>query len=138
MKSEPHDRIVSDPDIMLGKPTIRGTRITVELVLRKLGEGLTEAELIEAYPHLAPEDIRAAQRFAADYLADECVDERIVHRLRAAGHDVVSAKAQLRGVGADSNRPGLPEVLRQGAAQRLDTMRSRAYLSPHAHHNPTR
>ena len=71
MKTEPHDRIVSDPDIMLGKPTIKGTRITVELILRKLGEGVTEQELIEAYPHLVPEDIRAAQRFAADYLADE-------------------------------------------------------------------
>ncbi len=71
MKAEPHDRIISDPDIMMGKPTIRGTRITVELILRKLGEGTTEQELIEAYPHLAPEDVRAAQRFAADYLADE-------------------------------------------------------------------
>jgi uncharacterized protein (DUF433 family) len=51
---------------MMGKPVIRGTRIPVELVLRKLGEGTTEAELIDAYPRLTPEDIRAALTFAAD------------------------------------------------------------------------
>jgi uncharacterized protein (DUF433 family) len=47
----PHERIVSDPDIMMGKPTIKGTRITVELILEKLGQGMTVAELLEAYPH---------------------------------------------------------------------------------------
>ena len=46
-----HDRIVSDPDITMGKPTIKGTRITVELILEKLGQGMTVAELLEAYPH---------------------------------------------------------------------------------------
>jgi Protein of unknown function (DUF433) len=46
------DRIAVDPDVMLGKPVIRGTRITVELILRKLSEGASEAELLEAYPHL--------------------------------------------------------------------------------------
>jgi uncharacterized protein (DUF433 family) len=71
MTSQAHDRIVCDPAIMLGKPTIRGTRITVELILRKLGEGMTGPELLEAYPHLSEADLRAAQRFAADYLADE-------------------------------------------------------------------
>ena len=44
------DRILTDPTIMLGKPVIRGTRITVELVLRKLSEGATEADLLDAYP----------------------------------------------------------------------------------------
>jgi uncharacterized protein (DUF433 family) len=51
---------------MLGKPVIRGTRITVELVLRSLSEGATETDLLEAYPHLKPEDIRAALAYAAD------------------------------------------------------------------------
>ncbi len=45
---------------MMGKPVIRGTRITVELILNKLGEGTTESELLEDYPNLQREDIRAA------------------------------------------------------------------------------
>ncbi len=53
------DRIVSDPKIMLGKPVIKGTRITVELILKKLSEGMTIEELLEAYPHLKKEDILA-------------------------------------------------------------------------------
>jgi uncharacterized protein (DUF433 family) len=55
-------RIEINPKVMLGKPVIRGTRITVELVLRKLGEGATPADLMEAYPHLTVEDIQAATR----------------------------------------------------------------------------
>jgi uncharacterized protein (DUF433 family) len=67
----PHERIVSDPDIMMGKPTIRGTRITVELILTKLGEGTAVAELLEAYPLLTSDDVLAALSFAADYLRNE-------------------------------------------------------------------
>ena len=63
-----HPRIKSDPQIMLGKPCIKGTRITVELILRKLGAGHTVGDLIEAYPHLTVEDIHAALSFAADYI----------------------------------------------------------------------
>jgi len=63
------DRIEINPDVMLGKPVIRGTRITVELVLRKLSEGASEADLIDAYPRLAREDIAAAKRYAADRTA---------------------------------------------------------------------
>jgi uncharacterized protein (DUF433 family) len=66
-----HEGIVSDPDIMMGKPTVKGTRITVELILEKLGEGMSVDELLEAYPHLTQADVRAALRFAADYLRDE-------------------------------------------------------------------
>ena len=65
------DRIEINPKIMLGKPVIRGTRIPVELILRKLGEGATEADLCDAYPGLAPQDIRAAVAYAADTLAHE-------------------------------------------------------------------
>jgi len=57
------DRIVSDSKIMLGKPVIKGTRITVELILKKLSEGMTIEELLEAYPHLIKEDILAASFF---------------------------------------------------------------------------
>jgi uncharacterized protein (DUF433 family) len=66
-----HDRIAIDPEIMLGKPVIRGTRITVEAILRALGEGMPPEELLAAHPDLSIEDVRAAQRFAADYLAHE-------------------------------------------------------------------
>ena len=54
------DRIEVNPKVMLGKPVIRGTRIPVELLLRKLGEGATEADLLDGYPGLTKEDIRAA------------------------------------------------------------------------------
>lgn len=67
------DRIEVNPDVMLGKPVIRGTRIPVELVLRKLGEGATEADLLDAYPRLTQEDIRAALAYAADSLAHETI-----------------------------------------------------------------
>lgn len=65
------DRIEMNPKIMLGKPVIRGTRITVELILRKISEGATQVELLDAYPSLKTEDILAAAAFAADTLAHE-------------------------------------------------------------------
>ena len=60
-----------DPKIMTGKPVIRGTRIPVELILRKLGAGIPEAAILAEHPRLTAEDIRAAQAFAADYIAEE-------------------------------------------------------------------
>jgi uncharacterized protein (DUF433 family) len=68
------DRIEINPAVMLGKPVIRGTRIPVELVLRKLGEGATEAELLDAYPRLTSADIRAAFTYAAMSLAHETIE----------------------------------------------------------------
>ena len=65
------EHISVDPTAMLGKPTIRGTRITVELVLRKLAEGATTKDLIETYPQLSPDSIHAAMAYAADTLAHE-------------------------------------------------------------------
>jgi uncharacterized protein (DUF433 family) len=65
------DRIEVNPKVMLGKPVIRGTRIPVELILRKLSEGAREADLLDAYPRLAREDIQAAIGYAADTLAHE-------------------------------------------------------------------
>jgi uncharacterized protein (DUF433 family) len=69
----PHERVEINPEIMGGKPVIRGTRIPVELVLRKLGAGMTPDVIIRDHPRLTPDDIRAAQAFAADYIADEDV-----------------------------------------------------------------
>lgn len=74
------DRIEINPEVMQGKPVIRGTRLPVELVLRKLGEGATEEELLDAYPRLRREDIQAAMRYAADTLALEETIEREVPR----------------------------------------------------------
>jgi len=66
-----HERIEINPEIMGGKPVIRGTRIPVQLVLRKLGGGMTPEAIIADHRRLTLDDIRAAQAFAADYLADE-------------------------------------------------------------------
>jgi len=68
-----HERIEINPEVMGGKPMIRGTRIPVETVLRKLGAGLTVEAILADHPRLTREDILAAQAFAADYLADEDV-----------------------------------------------------------------
>lgn len=66
-----HERIVVDPKIMFGKPVIKGTRITVELILRKLAEGMTDAQILAHHPHLTVDDIRAAAAFAADHSREE-------------------------------------------------------------------
>ncbi len=68
-----HARVSSDPSVMMGKPCIKGTRITVELILRKLGAGSSLANLIEAYPQLTEDDFRAALAFAADYMQHETI-----------------------------------------------------------------
>jgi len=60
------DRIEINPRVMMGKPVIRGTRIPIELLLRKISEGATEDDLLDAYPRLQREDIRAAIGYAAD------------------------------------------------------------------------
>lgn len=61
--------IEENPEGMLGKPVIRGTRLTVECILEKLGNGAQVSELLESYPFLRAEHIQAAQSFAAAYLA---------------------------------------------------------------------
>lgn len=66
-----HERIEINPEVMGGKPVIRGTRVPVETVLRKLGAGMTLDAILADHPRLAREDVLAAQAFAADYLADE-------------------------------------------------------------------
>ena len=66
-----HERIEVNPEIMGGKPVIRGTRVPVEIILRKLGAGMTTEAIIADHKRLTIDDIRAAQAFAADYLADE-------------------------------------------------------------------
>ena len=60
-----------NPRVMVGKPVVKGTRITVELILRRLSEGATEQDILTAYPHLTAEDVRAAAAYAADVVARE-------------------------------------------------------------------
>ena len=64
-------RVEVNPAVMLGKPVVRGTRIRVELVLRKLGEGATIGDLLDAYPRLTRHDIHACLVYAADTIARE-------------------------------------------------------------------
>lgn len=66
-----YSRITSNPNVMLGKPVIKGTRITVELILRKIGGGYSFEEILEMYPHLVKEDILAAVSYAASVLGSE-------------------------------------------------------------------
>jgi uncharacterized protein (DUF433 family) len=63
--------IESKSNIMLGKPIVKGTRITVELVLKKLSEGATHADLILAYPSLTPLAINAVLAYASDVVSNE-------------------------------------------------------------------
>jgi uncharacterized protein (DUF433 family) len=67
----PHERIEMNPDIIGGKPVVHGTRVPEELILRKLGDGMSPEAILVDHPRLTHDDIRAAQAFAADYLADE-------------------------------------------------------------------
>lgn len=66
-----HDRIEVSSAIMVGKPVIKGTRITVELILRRLSEGASEEDLVASYPHLTVDDVRSAVAYAADVIARE-------------------------------------------------------------------
>jgi uncharacterized protein (DUF433 family) len=62
---EPMDRITIDPEVMVGKPVIKGTRITVQLIVQLLANGATEAEILNDYPDLNKEDIKAALLYAS-------------------------------------------------------------------------
>jgi len=77
--SRPEDRIEVNPKVMLGKPVIRGTRITVQAIVEKLGAGASVEEVLESYPELAREDVRAALQYAARALGSE-----EIHWLQAA------------------------------------------------------
>jgi len=65
--------IVSDPEIMMGKPIIAGTRITVELILEKLSSGESVEQIIQEHPHLTAEAIKAALAFAAKALKADII-----------------------------------------------------------------
>jgi uncharacterized protein (DUF433 family) len=70
---EEHPRITLDANVLVGKPVIRGTRITVEFVIGLLAQGWTEQDILSAYPHLAREDILACLAYAQDLVRSEKV-----------------------------------------------------------------
>lgn len=67
------DRITINPKVMVGKPIIRGLRITVEQILKSLASGVSTQELLEDYPELEPEDIQAVLSYAAELVSEEQV-----------------------------------------------------------------
>ncbi len=70
-------RVEINPEIMGGKPVIRGTRVPVETVMRKLGAGMTIEAILADHPRLTQDDVLAAQSFAADYLTRDAVTRRV-------------------------------------------------------------
>jgi uncharacterized protein (DUF433 family) len=70
-----HPMIERNPSVMLGKPVIKGTRITVEIIIRKLAEGFTVEDILMMYPHLTISQVQAALSFAADKIANEIILE---------------------------------------------------------------
>ncbi|MCS6950437.1 MAG: DUF433 domain-containing protein [Armatimonadota bacterium] len=69
------DRIVAHPDILSGKPCIKGTRISVEFLLELFASGATREQILQAYPQLGEEDVEQALRYAARFLENEVVLE---------------------------------------------------------------
>lgn len=65
------DYIISDPEVLVGKPVVKGTRLSVDLVLDRLADGWTVEELFQSYPRLTPESLQAVFAFAAEILRDE-------------------------------------------------------------------
>lgn len=65
------DRIVSDPSILGGKPIIRGTRISVEMVMEWIASGASRDDILKSYPHLTAEDIQQAVGYAAQAVKNE-------------------------------------------------------------------
>ena len=68
------ERITANPEIFGGKPIIRGLRIPVELILGLLAQGVSEEEILDDYPDLQPDDIRAAIAYAKAVIADDSLE----------------------------------------------------------------
>lgn len=89
MTKEIAPRIVVDPEIMTGKPVIKGTRITVELILRQLAQGIAMKDVLENYPHLTKKDVLAAINYAA-----QIVREEEIYPLSLKAHGKAKASAR--------------------------------------------
>jgi uncharacterized protein (DUF433 family) len=73
MKMDWHGRIVVNPDILTGKPVVKGTRIAVEFVVDLMGRGWTSEQILREYGHLTPEDLQACLAYASEVLKSERV-----------------------------------------------------------------
>lgn len=87
------DHIVFDPQILVGKATIKGTRISAELIMEMIGAGHTEAEILEAYPFLAPEGIQACLGYAVHLVRKDTAkivrqNLRLIREQRETEHNV--------------------------------------------------
>ena len=65
------EHIVVDPAVLVGKPIVKGTRISVELLLDRLADGWSYGEILDAYPHLSREQVQAAVTFASELFKEE-------------------------------------------------------------------
>lgn len=77
--------IHSDPDVLLGKPVVKGTRLAVDFIIRLFAAGWTERQVLESYPTLTPEALRAVFTFVAESISDEAL-----YFLPAGANDAVS------------------------------------------------
>ncbi len=70
-----NERIISDKNVLLGKPVIKGTRISVEFILERLADGWKEEKLLYSYPHLKKQDIQAVFSYTNEYVKDGLIVE---------------------------------------------------------------
>ena len=68
-----HERIIVDPEILVGKPIIRGTRLSVELIVDLLAQGWSEDDVLRSYPKLSADDIHACLKYASAVMQSEKV-----------------------------------------------------------------
>jgi uncharacterized protein (DUF433 family) len=68
-----HDHVTMDPRILVGKPVVKGTRISVEMVIDLLAAGWTQQQILDSYPGLKPDDVRACLAYASEILHSEKV-----------------------------------------------------------------
>ena len=73
MKEELFERIVINPKVMVGKPIVKGTRIPVDMIVKLMAQGMTVKEILEDYPNLTKEDIKAALLYSAEVVSGEIV-----------------------------------------------------------------
>jgi len=79
MEEQLEDRIVVDPDVMAGKPVVRGTRIPVDAIIRRLAAGMSVSDVLEEYPNLQPADVKAALEYGARVVSGEDVVPLVSH-----------------------------------------------------------
>lgn len=73
MAAAPNERITVDPEVLAGKPIVRGTRISVEFVIGLLADGWSEQDILGNYPNLKHEDVAACLAYARDLIAQESI-----------------------------------------------------------------